>query len=65
LVTHHLYRSPSVCGGTESAPLRGRGEARERCFCRQGRRRVSIIFITSAREVHTICILFAMHFTRN
>jgi len=32
LVTHHLYRSPSVCGGTESAPLRGRGEARERCF---------------------------------
>jgi len=53
-VTHHLCRSPSVWAARVSAPLRGRGEARERCFCRQGRRRVSIIFITFAAEVHTI-----------
>ena len=58
-VTHHLCRSPSVCGGTESAPLRGRGEARERCFWAGSKTSFDYfhhICSRSSHDLYTICL---------
>ena len=58
LVTHHLYRSPSVWAARGSAPLRGRGEARERCFWAGSKTSFDYfhhICSRSSHDLYTIC----------